>query len=197
MKKTGTEEMITTHMAAIREWALAGVAEKEMAEMLGIAYSTFREQKKSNALLEATLAECGRKRKVILKSDVEQVEASLFKRCMGYNAEVKKNYKVKRPATDKDGSVLVDDKGRPIMVEGLEEKTEETHVPADIGAIKFFLLNNARQKWKNDPDRLEIDKKRLANDSKRTKLAIDAASVDTDGKTIEDILKAAEGKEGQ
>ena len=58
--------------------------------------------------------------------------------------------------------------------------------------IKFYLQNKAKDKWKENPDRLELEKKRVANDTKRTKLAEQAASGGVSGKTIEEILEEAE-----
>ena len=83
--------------------------------------------------------------------------------------------------------------GRERSVEEvLEEVTEKQHVPADVSAIKFFLMNKARKDWQNDPERLAIEKKRLANDTKRTELAANNANGGGEGKSIEDILEAAE-----
>ena len=71
--------------------------------------------------------------------------------------------------------------------------TEQQHIPADVGAIKFYLLNKAKDKWKENPDRLELEKKRVANDTKRTKLAEQAASGTAQGgRSIEEILEEVE-----
>lgn len=125
--------------------------------------------------------------------EVESVEVSLLNRCLGYNADIKKHMKVKKPMQGADGKVLMDENGKVITEEVLEEVTEQQHVPADVGAIKFYLLNKAKDKWKENPDRLELEKKRVANDTKRTKLAEQAASGGgVSGKTIEEILEEAE-----
>lgn len=186
------EEIILENINAIKEWALSGMAEREMAEMLGIAYSTFRKIKKSNMVLSAVLAEAKKHRTDILKGQVKSVEESLYKRCLGYNAEVRKNYKVKKVVFDKCGEVIFDKGGKAVMEETLEERTEETHVPADITAVKFFLLNKARKEWSNDPEKIDIDKKRLANDTKRTKIVEQAHLGEKDKKSIEDHLEEAE-----
>ncbi|MEA5058265.1 MAG: hypothetical protein VB047_12020 [Anaerotignum propionicum] len=186
------EEIILENINAIKEWALSGMAEKEMSEMLGIAYSTFRKIKQSNMVLSAVLAEAKKHRSDILKDQVKTVEASLYKRCLGYNAKVMKYYKVKKAVFDESGQVIFDKGGKAVMEETLEERTEETHVPADISAVKFFLLNKARKEWRNDPERLEIDKKRLANDTKRTKIAEQASGGGEEKKSIESYLDQAE-----
>lgn len=178
-------EMIWENLQSIEEWALAGISEREMAEMLEMSYSTFREQKRRISALSALLKKCADSRKEILKKQVEQVETSLFKRAIGYNVENEKAIKLKKTKFGEGGERYTD--------EVVEYVKDVTHIPADINAVKFFLLNKARKEWSNDPDKLEIDKKRLANDTKRTKIAEQVANKDTgDGETLEDVLKAAE-----
>ena len=186
------EEIIYGSLQSIEEWAIAGISEKEMAEMLGMAYSTFREQKKRIPALSALLKKCADFRKQEEKKQVEPVEPSLFKRCMGYIAKLNEHIKVKQNVLDEHGEILTVG-GKIVTEEKLVEVEEEQHVPADVTAIKFLLLNKAKKDWKNDPERLAIEKKRLANDTKRTKIAEDNASGQGgEGKTVEDILEAAE-----
>lgn len=186
------EEIIVENINAIKEWALSGMAEKEMAETLGIAYSTFRKVKQSNMILSAVLAEAKKHRSDILKDQVKNVEVSLYKRCLGYNAKIMKNYKVKKVVFDESGQIIFDKGGKAVTEEALEERTEETHVPADVSAVKFFLLNKARKEWHSDPEKIEIDKKRLANDIKRIKIAEQAKNGDMNKESIEEHLEKAE-----
>lgn len=186
------EEKIYGNLKTIEEWAFLGIAEKEMAELLGMGYTTFRELKKKIPALSAVLKKSADEKKKLKKKQVEEVEKTLLQRCLGYNAKVKKAQKLKKPLRDEDGEIICIS-GKPVMEDVLQEVTEEQHVPADVGAIKFFLLNQAKENWKNDPDRLELEKKRVANDTKRTKIAEAAANgQNTEGKTIEDILEEAE-----
>ena len=187
------EEKIYENMKSLEEWAFAGLSQKEMAEMLGMAYSTFRELRKKIPALSALLKKSADFLKAEQKKEVESVEVSLLNRCLGYNADIKKHLKVKKPMLGADGKILTDGSGKVITEEVLEEVTEQQHIPADVGAIKFYLLNKAKDKWKENPDRLELEKKRVANDTKRTKLAEQAASGGgVSGKTIEEILEEAE-----
>ena len=187
---SSNEKKIYENMESLEEWAFAGLSQKEMAEMLGMAYSTFRELRKKIPALSALLKNSADFLKAEQKKEVEKVEVSLLNRCLGYNADIKKHLK---PMQGADGKVLTDANGKVITEEVLEEVTEQQHVPADVGAIKFYLLNKAKDKWKENPDRLELEKKRVANDTKRTKLAEQAASGGgVSGKTIEEILEEAE-----
>ena len=168
---SSNEKKIYENMESLEEWAFAGLSQKEMAEMLGMAYSTFRELRKKIPALSALLKNSADFLKAERKKEVEKVEVSLLNRCLGYNADIKKHMKVKKPMQGADGKVLTDANGKVITEEVLEEVTEQQHVPADVGAIKFYLLNKAKDKWKENPDKLELEKKRVANDTKRTKLA--------------------------
>lgn len=185
------EDKIYQSLKNIEEWAFSGISEKEIAALLGMAYSTFREQKKKIPALSALLKKSADFKKQEAKKQVDEVQISLYNRCLGYNAKVQKVQKVKRPLMGKDGSVILA-AGKPVYEEVLEAATEETHIPADVQAIKFFLLNKARKDWQNDPERVAIEKKRLANDTKRTRLAEQAAMPSAGEKSIEEILQEAE-----
>ena len=189
------EEKIYNNMKSLEEWAFAGIPQKEMAEMLDMSYSAFRELKSKIPALSALLKKSADFLKSEEKKQVAEVEKTLFQRCLGYDALVTKHYKVKVIARSAEGAPLFSKEGKPITEEQLVEGTEKTHVPADVPAMKFYLLNKARKDWKNDPDRLEIEKKRLANDTKRTKIAENAASGQAEGATVEDFLDAAEKRD--
>lgn len=190
------EEKIYENLKTIEEWAFLGISQKDMAELLGMGYTTFRDLKKKIPALSALLKKSADEKKKQKKKQVEEVEKTLLQRCLGYNADVNKHYKLKKPLRNEDGEI-VSIGGKVVTEEVLEEVTETQHIPADVGAIKFFLMNNAKENWKSDPDRLELEKKRVANDTKRTKIAEAAASgQNTAGKTIEDILEEAESAAG-
>ena len=188
------EEKIYENMKSLEEWALAGISQKEMARMLDMSYSHFRELKSKIPALSALLKKSADFLKAEKAKQVENVEKTLYERCMGYSADVKKHYKLKKPMKNEDGTLVFDESGKVITEEVLEEVTETQHVPADVSAIKFFLMNKARKDWQNDPERLAIEKKRLANDTKRTELAANSQSGGAEGKSIEDILDEAEAR---
>lgn len=188
MAKTN-EDKIYENLKSLEEWAFAGISQKEMAEMLGMAYSTFRKLKNEIPALSALLKKSADFLKAEKQKEIEGVERSLLERCHGYNAPVKKHYKVKKPVMGPGGKVLMDDNGKVITEEVLEEVTDEQHVPADVTAIKFYLMNKARKDWQNDPERLAIEKKRLKNDTKRTEAATSTTAKEE--KTIEDVLAEA------
>ena len=185
-EKMTTAEKILSHSKSVEEWILGGLPEREVAAALGIGYSTFRKAKKENELVAQLVNGASQRYKAeqekIQSEKISQVRSSLFQRCLGYNVDLPKHYKVKRVARDADGEVP------------LEQVMEKQHIPADVTAIKFFLMNQDSKEWQSDPERLKLDRKRVANDTKRTKLAESAAgSGETAGKSLEDILAEAEG----
>ena len=193
-----TEEKILSNAKSVEEWILGGLPEKEVAAALGIGYSTFRKAKKENNLIRDLVNGASQRYKKeqekIQSEKIAQVRGSLFQRCLGYDVDMPKHYKVKREARDADGELLLDAGGKPIMEDVLEHVMYNQHVPADVTAIKFFLMNQDSKEWQSDPERLKLDRKRVANDTKRTKLAESAAgSGETAGKSLEDILAEAEG----
>lgn len=193
-----TEEKILSNAKSVEEWILGGLPEREVAAALGIGYSTFRKAKRENNLIRDLVNGASQRYKTeqekIQSEKIAQVRGSLFQRCLGYDVDLPKHYKVKRVARDADGEALLDAGGKPIMEDALEQVMEKQHIPADVTAIKFFLMNQDGKEWQSDPERLKLDRKRVANDTKRTKLAEAAAgSGETAGKSLEDILAEAEG----
>ena len=147
------EEMIMNNLKTIEEWALQGMSQKDMAELLGMGYSTFRKVKSENVALLALLKNCANKKKQIEEEQVKQVEESLFKRAIGYNYTETVPVKVKKEYFAEDGSKYTNEEVEVVKV--------TKHSPADINAAKFFLLNKAKKVWSNDPNKLEIDKENL------------------------------------
>ena len=94
---SSNEKKIYENMKSLEEWAFAGLSQKEMAEMLGMAYSTFRKLRGEIPALSALLKKSADFLKAEQKKEVESVEVSLLNRCLGYNADIKKHMKVKKP----------------------------------------------------------------------------------------------------
>ena len=189
------KDVLYENIENIEKWASLGISQKKIASLLGMGYTTFRDLKKEIPALSALLDKRAENKNEQDAITTLEVVETLEKRCKGYNVEVKKVVKLKNPMVDKDGNVVVV-AGKVVMVEELKEVTEEQHVPGDINGIKFYLANVATDEWNNDPARLELDKKRVANDTKRTKIAEAAAKGQGNGgKTVEDILEEMEAAE--
>lgn len=123
-----------------------GMSDKQIANNLKISYSTFRKYKKLNSALSEALC----RGKEIAD---EAVENALYKRALGYNVVEKKAVKVKRTKFKDSGEKYTD--------EEVEMVEEQKHIPADVGAQKFWLINRKRKEWKDNPHKASIDDKTL------------------------------------
>lgn len=77
--------------------------------------------------------------------DIE-VENALLKRALGYDYE-EKITEVEEVPTGKFDAV-----GNPIMKTKRHIKTTTRHVPADVGAMIFWLKNRRAEQWKDKPE---------------------------------------------
>ena len=77
---SSNEKKIYENMESLEEWAFAGLSQKEMAEMLGMAYSTFRKLKGEIPALSALLKKSADFLKAERKKEIEKVEVSLLNR---------------------------------------------------------------------------------------------------------------------
>jgi transposase len=153
MKKTA-EQIIQENLKTIEEWALQGMSKKEIAECLGIGYSTFREKIAQNSGTLALFKKIAKMKKEMNKNQVEEVEQTMFKRAIGYN--------IKEEVVTKVKEVYFDDKNNKCSRENVIVSEVTKHIPADVGAAKFFLINRAKKVWQDNPHKVEHDKKLLA-----------------------------------
>ena len=142
------EELINNSLDQIELWVESNCTDKEIAEKLGIAYSTFRKYKGSSVALKGRIATAKDKKN-------DEVEKALFKNCVGYDYEEETPVKIKEEYTDENGNVLTRER---VIVKSLKK-----HKPADLAAQKYWLNNRKSAKWMEDPNK-------VANDKKLTKL---------------------------
>lgn len=142
------EELINQSLDKIETWVENGDTDKEIAEKLGMAYSTYRKYKSDNVALRGRIATAKDKKN-------QEVEKALYKNCTGYDYYEETPVKVKEEYEADNGTVLT----REIVV----VKKIKKHKPADLAAQKYWLNNRLTNKWKDDPNK-------VANDKKLTKL---------------------------
>lgn len=112
-------------------WSLAirGATDKDIAEAFGISRRTiFRWRDQYESFSEAI--EKGK------ASADSKVERSLYERAIGYEYDEEE----KIVEMDKDGNV------KPVKI-----RTIKRHVPADVGAMCFWLKNRAPDDWADRP----------------------------------------------
>lgn len=115
-------------------WARDGLTDEQIAEKLDISVASFYNYK--NEHLE--FLESLKKGKEVADYEVEN---ALFKKALGYNAKVKKAFKVKE--------VLYENGKRLKETERIEYAEDEVHIPADTTAQIFWLKNRKPNTWRD------------------------------------------------
>lgn len=138
MAKSKVEYWLTSAgLALLAGWARSGLTEEQIAQNCGIKRQTLYEWKKKYSDINDTI----KKNKEIVDYEVEN---ALLKKCIGYNAKVMKNFKVKK--------IIYSESGKKISeTEELVEKQDEVHIPADTTAQIFWLRNRMPNEWRDKP----------------------------------------------
>jgi hypothetical protein len=124
------ESHVQPRLEEIEAWARDGVSEKDIAQNLGIAYSTFREYRDKYSALGAALA---RTKEYV---DKVVVVGAYLRRITGYDTtEVRREY-----------AWTLDDEGNPKRI--LAKEIEQTrHIPGDPRAAEFWLTRRQGKDW--------------------------------------------------
>lgn len=151
MAKSKYETHVLPNLDRIEAWAKDGATAKEIAEKLRISYSTFRKYLDDGekgderyAALSAAFAQA------CVVPD-EEVEAALYKSCLGYNAQIIKHYKLKTVEYDPETGKRLRE------TEVLVEAKDEVHVAANTAAQMFWLTNRRPDRWKYKPEAADGD----------------------------------------
>lgn len=120
-----------------------GLSETQIAYNLGISRASLENYKKANLDILNSLKRG--------KNQADfKVENALYKKATGY--EVKETVAVKLK------EIYYDDKGNKCQKEKLDTVEVIKEIPADTPAIKFWLINRKQGRWKDNPNKAEIDK---------------------------------------
>lgn len=137
-RKSAYETTIKPRFSEIKSWLEHGATEKQVADNLGIGYSTFNRYKAENEEFREFLKN-GR------KSLVLQLRGALVKKAMGFEYTETKKYSKR----DQDGNVSQ-----------YVEETTKTALP-DVAAINLCLKNYDPDNWANDPQALQLKREEL------------------------------------
>ncbi|SFU42945.1 hypothetical protein SAMN04487886_102531 [Clostridium sp. DSM 8431] len=139
------EEKINESLSKIESWVTEGQTDKEIAEKLGIPYSTFRRYKREKSELKDAIAQ-GKDKKN------DNVIQALYKNCTGYKYYEETPVKVKEEVIADDGTTV-------LVKERVEVKSIKKFKPPDLAAQKYWLNNRDKTKWQDDPHKVTNDKK--------------------------------------
>lgn len=141
-EKRGRKGLYETHVKPffekIEKMLNEGASEEQVAEALGISYSSFNNYK----IQYEELAELCKQPRVQL---IEDLRSALIKKALGMKIERKKTY-IKKDADGREA------KYTEIMVDEL---------PPDVAAINLALKNYDKTGWANDPQALELKRQEL------------------------------------
>ncbi|MBY6932267.1 hypothetical protein [Clostridium botulinum] len=138
-------ELIESRLSEIESWVESGNTDKEIAEKLGIGYSTYRKYKNDSVALKGAIATGKDKAN-------QAVEKALLKNCLGYKYTEEVAVKVKEEVLSDDGNTI-------LVKEHVEVKQVKKYAKADLAAQKFWLVNRKTKAWQEDPNKVLNDKK--------------------------------------
>ena len=136
---------ILPNLDRIELWAQKGATAKEIAEKLGVSYSSFKSylargekgEKDYSDFLASFARACA-------PAD-DDIEAALFNLAKGYTVDLRKTFKVRRVEYDKNT-------GRKLReYEELIQGVDQQHVPGNVQAQMFWLTNRRRDRWEYRP----------------------------------------------
>jgi len=146
MKCSKYEAVIKPQLDVIRLLIESGAFEQDIISTLGISRSTWTRAKNEHAEFGQMIDEAS-------KVGVFNVEQALHKRCIGYDLDVPRSYKLR--------SVYYDENGKRCETERIETVMTKQHVPADIEAIRFYLINKCRQRYSLNPHAIELKRQEI------------------------------------
>lgn len=141
------EKKIKDSLNQIESWVEQGMTDKEIAQKLGMSYSTFRRYKSQNSDLKGAIAQGKDKNKQL-------VEQALFKCCTGYSYYEEVPTKIKEEVMSEDGQTV-------LVKEDVKISKVKKYKGPDLAAQKYYLNNRDKTKWKEDPTKADLGKKGL------------------------------------
>lgn len=156
-RKSKYDTVIKPRFDEILNWLQDGATEQQVAQNLGIAYSTFNKWKSE----ETELMEVCKKGRQAL---VLQLRGALIKKAMGYKyTEIKTVSEAIKLPDDMQQFLLDNGFTQKEIAQARLVKTEvaEKEQTPDVAALNLALKNYDKANWANDPQMLDIKKEEL------------------------------------
>lgn len=145
MGRKAIDEELESQLPLIISMVKDSCTDKEIIEKLNISASTWKRKKAQNPKIKEALEELADNRN-------QEVEESLFKCCTGYSYYEEVVTKVKEEVLAEDGKVI-------LTKEDVKISKVKKYRGPDINAQKYWLNNKKKAVWKDDPHKVENDKK--------------------------------------
>lgn len=130
------ESAIESNLDKIEQWMEENCTDKEIAEKLNVAYSTYRKYKTISVALRDRIATVKDKKN-------QEVEKAVYNNAIGYfyNEEIVTKVKTGE------------------FTEGVKISSVKKYKGPDLAAEKYWLNNKNKVKWRDDPNKVDNDKK--------------------------------------
>jgi len=145
MARKSVDEIIEDNLSTVISMLKDGCKDKEIIEYLGISRSAWKAKKNNNTKLKQAIDEVKDERN-------EQVEDALFKCCTGYSYYEEVVTKVKEEVVAEDGTTI-------LVKEDVKISKVKKYRGPDTVAQKYWLNNRKKAMWKDDPHKVDNDKK--------------------------------------
>ena len=152
-RKSKYETNVKPYFKEIEEMCRV-MTEKQIAQELGVAYSTFCSYKKEFPEFSELLKK-GRRNLVI------DLRSALIRKATGFTSTSRKAIKCK--TVDYDNGKRVQER------EEIQYVDETEYYPPDTAALNLALKNYDKENWANDPQTLDLKKKELKLREKQIK----------------------------
>lgn len=143
-RKNKYDEVILPRLEEIKALLAKGTSEKEVAEYLGISYTTWKKHKKAIPTFSTAVKQARGKA-------IEDLEQAMFKSALGFTKKIKKAMKLKE--------IHYENGKRLKETERIEFYEEEVYIAPSVACAQFLLKNWAKDKYSNNPAELEVKKK--------------------------------------
>lgn len=140
------EDIIKSQLELIETMVEKGATDKEIAKKIGVGYSTFRKYKAQDEDIKQIMAQ-GKEKKN------QAVEQAVYKCATGYTYYEEVVTKLKKEEVTEDGNI--------ITKEEVKISSVKKYRGPDLAAQKYWLNNKEKAKWKDDPNKVAIDKENL------------------------------------
>ena len=144
MKSIG--DIIKSQLELIETMVEKGATDKEISKKIGVGYSTFRKYKAQDEDIKQIMAQ-GKEKKN------QAVEQAVYKCATGYHYYEDVVTKLKNEEVTEDGNI--------ITKEEVKISSVKKYRGPDLAAQKYWLNNKEKAKWKDDPNKVAIDKENL------------------------------------
>jgi hypothetical protein len=130
------ESIIESNLDKIEQWMEDNYTDKEIAKELKVAYSTYRKYKSVSVALRDKIA-------TVKDNKNQEVEKAVYNNAIGYFYQEEIVTKIKIGEFE----------------EGVKISSVKKYKGPDLAAEKYWLNNKNKVKWRDDPNRVDNDKK--------------------------------------